>query len=103
MGELRGGILLGSDGFVAEMSPLLRDFALQREIPQRERLVLRPSLEDLFAGWDTKAVRNERIYEAARIHEYTLSELQDYLGIHYSTISRIVTRVEVEQRSKDKI
>ena len=101
--ELRGGVLMGSDGFVEEMAPLLRDSALQREIPQRERLVSRPSLDDLFAERETKAARNERIYEATRIHEYTLSELQEYLGLHYSTISRIASRVEAKKRSKDKI
>jgi len=101
--ELRGGVLMGSDGFVEEMAPLLRDSALQREIPQRERLVSRPSLDDLFAERETKASRNERIYEATRIHEYTLSELQEYLGLHYSTISRIASRVEAKKRSKDKI
>jgi len=101
--ELRGGILIGSDGFVEEMSPRLRDSALQKEIPRHQRLVSRPSLDELFAKWETKAIRNESIYEATRIHEYTLSELQDYLGLHYSTISRIASRVEVEKRSKDKI
>ena len=101
--ELRGGVLMGSDGFVEEMSPRLRDSALQREIPRHARLVSRPSLDELFAEWETKAIRNERIYEATRIHEYTLSELQTYLGLHYSTISRIASRVEVEKRSKDKI
>jgi len=101
--ELRGGVLMGSDGFVEEMAPLLRDSALQKEIPRHERLVSRPSLDELFAKWETKAIRNERIYKATRIHEYTLSELQDYLGLHYSTISRIASRVEVEKRSKDKI
>ena len=101
--ELRGGVLMGSEGFVEEMAPLLRDSALQKEIPQRERLVSRPSLDELFAGSETKADRNERIYEATRIHEYTLSELQYFLGLHYSTISRIASRVEAEQRSKDKI
>ena len=94
---------MGSDGFVEGIAPLLRNSALQMEIPQRERLVSRPSLDELFAEWETKAMRNERIYEATRIHEYTLSELQEYLGLHYSTISRIASRVEAEQRSKDKI
>ncbi len=45
---------------------------------------------------------HERIYAATRIHEYTLSKLQDHLGLHYSTISRIASRVEAEQGSEDK-
>jgi DNA-binding MarR family transcriptional regulator len=94
---------MGSDGFVEGIAPLLRDSALQREIPQHERLVSRPSLDNLFAEQETKATRNERLYEATRIHEYTLSELQEYLGLHYSTISRIASRVEAKKRSKDKI
>lgn len=101
--ELRGRVLMGSDAFVEGIAPLLWDSVLQREIPQRERLVSRPSLGELFAEWETKAVRNERIYEITRIHEYTVSELQEYVGLHYSTISRIASRVEAEQRSKDKI
>lgn len=101
--KLRGGVLMGSDGFVEEMSPRLRDSASQKEIPRHERLVSRPSLDKLFTKCKTKAIRNERIYEATRIHEYTLSELQDHLGLHYSTISRIASRVEAEQRSKHKI
>ena len=101
--ELRGGVLMGSEGFVEGIAPLLRNSALQREIPQRGRLVSRPSLDELFAEQKTKEMRNERIYEATRIHEYTLSELQGYLGLHYSTISRIASRVEAKKRSKGKI
>jgi hypothetical protein len=57
----------------------------------------------LFAEWETAAMRNERIYEASRIHEYTLSELQEHIELHCSASSRIASRIEVEQRSKDKI
>ena len=41
-----------------------------------------------------------KIYEATRQHEYTLSELQEHLGLHYSTISQIASRVEQEGMSK---
>lgn len=101
--KLQGGVMLGSRRFVEEMSPRLRDAALYTEIPRRERLVSRPSLDDLFAGVQTREHRNGKIYEATRIHEYTLAELQDYLGLHYSTISRIASRVEKTRMSKDKI
>jgi len=101
--ELRGGVLMGSERFVEEMTPLLREASRRREIPRRERLVSRPSLDRLFAGAATREARDAKIFEAARIHEYTLAQLQEHLGLHYSTISRIASRVAAEQTSKDKI
>jgi putative transposase len=101
--ELRGGILIGSDRFVQEMTPHLHEIKHQREIPRNQRLAARPSLDDLFSGVTSKAQRNKTIHKATRQHEYTLSELQEHLGLHYSTISRIASRVEEEGMSKDKI
>jgi putative transposase len=101
--ELRGGVLMGSERFVEEMTPLLREASRRKEIPRRERLVSRPSLDELFAGLEGKEARDAKIYEAVRIHEYTLTQLQEHLGLHYSTISRIASRVAAEQTSKDKI
>ena len=88
---------------VGSVAPLLHEVERQREIPRRERLVSRPSLSRLFAGVENKEARDAKIFEAARIHEYTLGQLQDHLGLHYSTISRIASRVAEQQKSKDKI
>jgi len=101
--ELRGGVLMGSERFVEEMTPRLREASRRREIPRRERLVSRPSLDELFAGVERKEARDAKIYEATRVYEYTLTQLQEYLGLHYSTISRIASRVAVKQTSKGKI
>ena len=101
--ELRGGALMGSDDFVQELSPYLHGMEHQREIPRSQRLIARPSLQSLFADVASKADRNEKIYEATRQYEYTLAQLEEYLGLHYSTISRIASRVETERTSKDKI
>ena len=101
--ELRGGALMGSDGFVQKLSPYLYEMRQQREIPKGQRLIARPSLQSLFADITSKADRNEKIHEATRQHEYTLAQLEEYLGLHYSTISRIASRVETERTSKDKI
>ncbi len=91
--ELRGGILLGTDEFVAKVKPLLSDYQTLREVPRRERLAARPSLEELFSGVNGKAERDRRIHDAVRAHEYTLQAVADYLGLHYSTISTIAKRV----------
>jgi len=91
--ELRGGILLGSDAFVDKLKPLLSDYEALKEVPRRERLTARPSLAKLFAKVPNKETRNERIHEALRIHGYTLQEVGDAVGLHYSTVSRIASRV----------
>jgi REP-associated tyrosine transposase len=100
---LRGGILMGSDHFIQELTPRLHEMKNQREIPRTQRLAARPSLDDLFSDVISNAERNQRIHEATRQHEYTLAQVQDHLGLHYSTISRIASRVENERVSKDKI
>jgi len=46
---LRGGILLGSEQFVKKLRPLLHAGTATKEIPRRERLATRPTLERLFA------------------------------------------------------
>lgn len=91
--ELRGGILLGSDDFVDKLKPLLSDYEVLKEVPRRERLTARPSLAKLFAKVPNKETRNERIHDALRVHGYALQEVGDAAGLHYSTVSRIASRV----------
>jgi len=93
--ELRGGILLGSDEFVAELRPLLSDYESLKEFPRRERLTGRPSLAKLFARVPDKPTRDQRIHDALRVHGYTLQEVGDAVGLHYSTVSRVASRVAV--------
>jgi len=62
-------------------------------MPRNQRLVGRPSLEELFAGAHDKATRDERIYQAVRVHGYALQQVADFLGLYYSTISVIAKRI----------
>jgi len=48
-------------------------------------------------------MRNERIHEAVMEHGYTLTALQKYLGLHLSTLSRIVKRIGEEKNARDKV
>ena len=101
--ELRGGVLMGSDRFVEGMAPLLRDSVQQSEFLKPERLASRPALHQMFSDVITNEERDKRIYEATRVHGYTLAQLQEHLGLHYSTISRIASRIERQLRSKNKV
>jgi putative transposase len=102
--ELRGGILLGSDDFVDKLKPLLSDYQTLKEVPRRERLATRPSLDELFSDVRDKAERDRLIHAAVRVHEYTLQVVADFLGLHYSTISIVTKRVAAcRETSKVKI
>jgi len=96
--ELKGGVILGREKFVEELKPVLEGKRSLAEIPRKERLVHRPKLEELFAGVKKKEERDERICRAVVEYGYKLREVGDHLGLHYSTVSRIVSR----QKSKVK-
>jgi len=102
-GELQGGILLGSGGFIKRIAPILRSKGPLRDVPKAQRFAARPTLAKLFRGAKRdKAKRNARIHEAYLEHGYTQSQIGDYLHLHYSTISRIARRRK-DQNSKDKL
>ncbi len=88
-------MLLGGEQFVQQLRPLLQDKAAAEAISKAGRLAGRPPPEALFEGiGGDKQERNRKIYEAVREHGYTLNEVGEVVGLHYSTISRIVKRVE---------
>ena len=100
-GKLQCGNLLGTDAFVEQIAPLIDEKSTATEIPRQQRLAARPSLESLFADMDDKASRNEQIYQAVRVHKYTLKEVADVLGLYYSTISVIAKRVDEEKKHQE--
>lgn len=91
--DLKAGMLLGADSFVASLKPLLENVAENREIRREARLAARPTLQELFADVVGKPTRNERIHLALRKHEYKLKEVADHLDLCYSTVSTIAKRV----------
>ena len=67
-------------------------------------MLAHPSLDDLFEGTrDDSGRRNQRIYEAFRLHGCTLFQIQEHLGLHYSTISCNAKREADKDMSKNKI
>jgi REP element-mobilizing transposase RayT len=84
--------ILGTEEFIEKIRPALEDGSLLMEIPKRERLVFRPSLERLLGkeNGETRQERNEAILSAHLEYGYSLSEIARHLGLHYTTISKIV-------------
>lgn len=86
------GTVLGSQGFVERLRDRLDERVHQIEIPRRERLVHRPRLDEVFSASSIadRASRNERIRWVARTWGYALADVGRHLGLHYSTVGRIV-------------
>ena len=99
--DLRHGNVLGSETFDEQLQPLLDQRRSDIEIPRIERLAGRPPLDELFADVTDKLTRNRRIHQAMRAHEYTLRELSEHLGLHYSTISVIAKQVDRVLRDQE--
>lgn len=99
--KLKPGKILGSEGFVERVKPLFSKHSTNTDFPRDQRLAMRPSLEKIFRDVTDKATRNYRIYEATRIHEYTLKEVGNHLGLYSSTISIIAKKVD-EARKHQK-
>jgi len=96
--NLKGGVILGNDDFAERLIPFIREKAPSKEVPRVQRFATRPSLRELFAGVKgSKSRRNEKIYEAYMQHGYTLSEVVRELGLHYSTVSKIVHQQKKSQ------
>ncbi len=85
-------VLLGSATFLNEMQPILNGEKLAKRGPKR--VGRRRSLPALFKNVEnkTRVERNELIRRAHIDYDYTLMEIGDFLGIHYTTVSKVVNR-----------
>jgi REP element-mobilizing transposase RayT len=90
--QVRGQMLLGDAAFVTRLQPALQQSRAIRDVPRVQRFADRPQLTELFAEVDNhpKAVRNQRIRQAHEAHGYTLAAIAQMVGLHYTTVSKIV-------------
>ncbi len=86
-----GQLILGGKSFVESLNPQFIDKSEIKEFTRQQRLIGRPSLEELIIAKQDKMLRNKAIKIAHVDHGYTLKEIADHIGRHYSTISRIVS------------
>ena len=99
--HVRNGVILGSERFLDSLAEVLDEKRKLKEIPRKQRFTDRPSLPHLFArAKKDKQARNEVVYEAHYKHGYTLAEIANYLGLHYSTISKVLRNIRQNSRFK---
>lgn len=92
--ELRGGVLLGDEEFVARYQPQLNEMQEIEEIPRPQRLAHRPSLSQLLAQASDGPNRSLAARKAHVDWGYTLKEIAEFWRIHYSTVSRMIRNSE---------
>ena len=57
-------------------------------------------LTSLFPEGQTRQERNQAIAEAGLRHGYSQQEIAAHIGLHYSTVSRIVQREREKSKRK---
>jgi hypothetical protein len=71
------------------------------EIPKTQRFIDRPALPEIFGSEviDDRRRRDEAIHKAVLAHGYTQKEVADHLGLHFTSVSRIMRKFS-EERGK---
>ena len=88
---LRNQVYLGDERFVEQMQRRIDQDRVLSEIPKSQR---RPQAK-LLSDYESKTgSRDEAIAAAYWGGGYTLKEIGDYFGLHYSWISRIVQKAK---------
>ena len=91
--EVRGQALLGEDEFADSLVAHLRKHKDVPEIPKSQRYVNRPLLGKIFTEKviRDKQKRDRNIVEAVEKHLYSQREIANHLGLHYTSVSRIIS------------
>ncbi len=84
---LQHQMYLGSEDFIEKMQSLIDGDKELSEIPSSQR---RPKAKSLESYEASSQQRNSAIVNAYRSGGYTLKEIGDYFGVHYSTVSGII-------------
>lgn len=63
-----------------------------KEISKRQRLLNRPSLDEILKNYSSLEERNEGIFLAFMEYAYKQKEIADFLGLGYSTLSEIIKK-----------
>ena len=92
--KVKGQIILGEEGFIREMTDYVERSRDVREIPRRQRFAARPGLDTLFR-WDSGGGKGRvprRVREAVERYGYNQREVAKFLGVHYSSVSRMLRK-----------
>ena len=84
---------MGDGSLLNKIKGFIRGKEVLKEIPRVQRYIMKPSLEDILR-YEDKKERGKAIFEAHIRYGYTLKEVAGHIGVHYTTVSRAVNRIE---------
>lgn len=88
--KLQGQIYLGSAEFVQKMQGLVEAQPVREEVPRSQRRPVVRALADYARDYP----RDEAMTRAYLSGHYSMAAIARYFGVHYSTASRAVRRLE---------
>ena len=92
---IKGQLFLGQENFIDEIKPLMRGKEKLKEITREQRYLAGPALNEIFKPKDKKS-KEQVMYEAHLQYGYTLKAIAEYIGVHYTTVSRAIKKIEGE-------
>ena len=90
---IKGQLFFGKENFTDEIKHLINGKEKLKETAREQRYLTRPPLNEIFKRKDQKS-KEQAIYEAHLQCGYTLKEIAEYIGVHYTTVSRAVKKIE---------
>ena len=95
--DVKGQVLLGEDDFVVGLSDHLKKNKDIPEIPKSQRYANRPALDKLFSESILKDTRkrDKKVNEAVEKYGYTQRAVADHLGMHFTYVSQIISRLQL--------
>jgi hypothetical protein len=94
--RVRAQTVFGEDDFVESLGDYVKGKKQIPEIAKSQRFMNKPPLGDIFTPdvLRNRQKRDRRIVEAVLEHGYTQREIADHLGMHFTSVSRILRTKE---------
>jgi putative transposase len=94
--HLKSQVFLGTESFVTELQTKIKADKDLSEIPKSQRRPMPQPIDDYVKR---STHRNEAIISAYRSGGYSMKELGEYFGLHYSRVSRIVSHEKAKSKT----
>jgi REP element-mobilizing transposase RayT/DNA-binding CsgD family transcriptional regulator len=97
--QLQSQLFLGKETFIDKLRDAIPEKTAVKEIPKLQRYANRPQLKEIFSSGRSKKKRDEAIVASHVTYGYEQKEIANFLGIHYTTVSHVISRKRMGVRS----